>query len=236
MSANFDEGAWIVTGYIIAAVIVIPLTPWLQQLFGRRQYYVGAIVGFTIASISVRHLDVARRARLFPRRSRLVRRRPDRNRPGDHARHLSCQTARTEPGTHVDRSGHRTVNRPDLGRRLDRQPLVELGFLHQHRPGHRIGAALRGATSQSRAARAPEHRRRWPRTHGDGTGVAAVRLGRRRAVRLVRRPQHHAHRRHRGRFARGVCLVGAASRAQSDRRSANSRSATGTWPSDVCWR
>ncbi|HLI97338.1 MAG TPA: hypothetical protein VKT72_14815, partial [Candidatus Baltobacteraceae bacterium] len=27
MGANFDEGAWIVTGYIIAAVIVIPLTP-----------------------------------------------------------------------------------------------------------------------------------------------------------------------------------------------------------------
>lgn len=50
MGANFDEGAWIVTGYIIAAVIVIPLTPWLQQLFGRRQYYVAAIVGFTITS------------------------------------------------------------------------------------------------------------------------------------------------------------------------------------------
>jgi DHA2 family multidrug resistance protein len=50
MGANFDEGAWIVTGYIIAAVIVIPLTPWLQQLMGRRQYYVAAIVGFTIAS------------------------------------------------------------------------------------------------------------------------------------------------------------------------------------------
>jgi DHA2 family multidrug resistance protein len=50
LGANFDEGAWIVTGYIIAAVIIIPLTPWLQQLFGRRQYYVGAIIGFTITS------------------------------------------------------------------------------------------------------------------------------------------------------------------------------------------
>lgn len=50
MGANFDEGAWIVTGYIIAAVIVIPLTPWLQQLMGRRNYYVSAIVGFTITS------------------------------------------------------------------------------------------------------------------------------------------------------------------------------------------
>ncbi len=50
MGANFDEGAWIVTGYIIAAVIVIPLTPWLQQVMGRRQYYVAAIVGFTVTS------------------------------------------------------------------------------------------------------------------------------------------------------------------------------------------
>ena len=50
MGANFDDAAWIVTGYIIAAVIVIPLTPWLQQLMGRRNYYVSAIVGFTITS------------------------------------------------------------------------------------------------------------------------------------------------------------------------------------------
>jgi MFS transporter, DHA2 family, multidrug resistance protein len=50
LGANFDDGAWIVTGYIIAAVIVIPLTPWLQQLLGRRNYYVGAIIGFTITS------------------------------------------------------------------------------------------------------------------------------------------------------------------------------------------
>ncbi len=50
LGANFDDGAWIVTAYIIAAVIVIPLTPWLQQLLGRRNYYVAAIVGFTITS------------------------------------------------------------------------------------------------------------------------------------------------------------------------------------------
>jgi DHA2 family multidrug resistance protein len=50
LGANFDDGAWIVTAYIIAAVIVIPLTPWLQQLLGRRNYYVAAIIGFTITS------------------------------------------------------------------------------------------------------------------------------------------------------------------------------------------
>jgi DHA2 family multidrug resistance protein len=51
LGANFDQGAWIVTGYIIAAVIVIPLTPWLQQILGRKEYYVAAIAGFTITSV-----------------------------------------------------------------------------------------------------------------------------------------------------------------------------------------
>jgi DHA2 family multidrug resistance protein len=51
LGATIDEGAWVVTGYIISAVVVIPLTPWLQLRFGRRQYYATAIVGFTIASV-----------------------------------------------------------------------------------------------------------------------------------------------------------------------------------------
>jgi DHA2 family multidrug resistance protein len=51
LGATQDEGAWVVTGYIISAVIVIPLTPWLQARFGRRQYYTIAIIGFTIASV-----------------------------------------------------------------------------------------------------------------------------------------------------------------------------------------
>jgi DHA2 family multidrug resistance protein len=51
LSATLEEGAWVVTGYIIAAVIVIPLTPWLQIRFGRRQYYASAIIGFTVASV-----------------------------------------------------------------------------------------------------------------------------------------------------------------------------------------
>lgn len=51
LGATIDEGAWVVTGYIISAVIVIPLTPWLQTRFGRRQYYATAIFGFTISSV-----------------------------------------------------------------------------------------------------------------------------------------------------------------------------------------
>jgi MFS transporter, DHA2 family, multidrug resistance protein len=46
-----DQGAWIVTGYIIANVIVIPITPWLAARFGRRQYFIASIIIFTIASL-----------------------------------------------------------------------------------------------------------------------------------------------------------------------------------------
>jgi DHA2 family multidrug resistance protein len=51
LGATFDEAAWIITGYLVANVIVIPLTPWLQTRFGRRQYFTVTIIGFTVASV-----------------------------------------------------------------------------------------------------------------------------------------------------------------------------------------
>jgi DHA2 family multidrug resistance protein len=51
VGASQDEGAFIVTGYIVANVIVIPLSPWLQRRFGRRQYFFASVAIFTFASI-----------------------------------------------------------------------------------------------------------------------------------------------------------------------------------------
>jgi DHA2 family multidrug resistance protein len=51
LGASQDEGTWIVTAYTISAIVIIPLTPWLQDRFGRRNYFVASIVGFTIASM-----------------------------------------------------------------------------------------------------------------------------------------------------------------------------------------
>lgn len=51
LGASQDEGTWVVTAYTIAAIIVIPLTPWLQARFGRKAYFLTSIVGFTIASM-----------------------------------------------------------------------------------------------------------------------------------------------------------------------------------------
>ncbi len=50
LGASLDEIAWVTTGYILASVIIIPLTGWLGQLFGRKRYFVGSIILFTTAS------------------------------------------------------------------------------------------------------------------------------------------------------------------------------------------
>src|SRR6476659_1842105 len=50
LGASLDEIAWVSTGYILASVIIIPLTGWLGSMFGRKRYFVGSIVLFTLAS------------------------------------------------------------------------------------------------------------------------------------------------------------------------------------------
>ncbi len=50
LGATLDEIAWVSTGYIVANVIVLPLTSWLSVRFGRRNYYTASIFIFTTAS------------------------------------------------------------------------------------------------------------------------------------------------------------------------------------------
>src|SRR5580698_7307551 len=51
LGASVDEGAWFITAYLVANVIVIPLSPWFQTLFGRKNYFALSIAGFTIVSV-----------------------------------------------------------------------------------------------------------------------------------------------------------------------------------------
>ncbi len=50
LGATIEDVAWVVTSYGIANVIVIPMTSFLQKYFGRKNYYIGSIILFTIAS------------------------------------------------------------------------------------------------------------------------------------------------------------------------------------------
>ena len=50
LGASLDEIAWVSTGYILVSVIVIPLTGFLGDLFGRKRYFVSSIIIFTLSS------------------------------------------------------------------------------------------------------------------------------------------------------------------------------------------
>ncbi len=50
LGASIDEVGWVVTGYILASVIVMPLNGWLTARFGRKNFYAGCLVIFTVAS------------------------------------------------------------------------------------------------------------------------------------------------------------------------------------------
>ena len=50
LGATLTDIAWVITAYAIANVIVIPMTSWLSQQFGRRNYFATSIIIFTMAS------------------------------------------------------------------------------------------------------------------------------------------------------------------------------------------
>ena len=50
LGATVDEITWVSVGYIIANVIVIPMSSWLSAYFGRKRYLAGSIALFVVAS------------------------------------------------------------------------------------------------------------------------------------------------------------------------------------------
>jgi DHA2 family multidrug resistance protein len=50
LGATLTDIAWVITAYAIANVIVIPMTSWLSQQFGRRNYFAVSIIIFTVSS------------------------------------------------------------------------------------------------------------------------------------------------------------------------------------------
>ncbi len=50
LSATQDQMSWVLTSYIVAAAITIPLTGWLANRYDRRFIFLISIAGFTIAS------------------------------------------------------------------------------------------------------------------------------------------------------------------------------------------
>ena len=51
LSAAQDEISWVQTAYLIAEIIVIPLSGWLTRVFSTRWLFAGSAAGFTVASL-----------------------------------------------------------------------------------------------------------------------------------------------------------------------------------------
>lgn len=50
MGATLSEVGWVITAYAIGNVIIVPMTSWLSQQFGRRNYFAFSIALFTVCS------------------------------------------------------------------------------------------------------------------------------------------------------------------------------------------
>ena len=50
LGATLEDANWIVTGYAVANVIILPMSGWLGDRFGRKNYFLASIIVFTIAS------------------------------------------------------------------------------------------------------------------------------------------------------------------------------------------
>jgi MFS transporter, DHA2 family, multidrug resistance protein len=51
LAASLDEATWVLTSYLVANAIVLPMSGWLANAIGRRRYFLGCIVGFSVTSL-----------------------------------------------------------------------------------------------------------------------------------------------------------------------------------------
>ncbi len=50
-SASVDEITWVITSYLVANAVILPITGWLANYFGRRRFYLTCLGIFTLASL-----------------------------------------------------------------------------------------------------------------------------------------------------------------------------------------
>src|SRR5438552_2902915 len=51
LSATTDEATWVLTAYLVANAIVLPMSGWFSSLFGRKRFYMFCVFLFTVSSV-----------------------------------------------------------------------------------------------------------------------------------------------------------------------------------------
>src|ERR1700759_5716367 len=50
LASSLDDASWVLTSYLVANAIVLPITGWLSIRFGRKRFYMACVVIFTVSS------------------------------------------------------------------------------------------------------------------------------------------------------------------------------------------
>jgi MFS transporter, DHA2 family, multidrug resistance protein len=51
LGATLSQVSWVVSSYAVANVIILPLTAWLGERFGKKRYFIFSLIAFTVASM-----------------------------------------------------------------------------------------------------------------------------------------------------------------------------------------
>jgi len=51
LAAGVDEATWILTTYLVANAVIIPVSGWLASVIGRKRFYMLCVTGFTVSSL-----------------------------------------------------------------------------------------------------------------------------------------------------------------------------------------
>src|SRR5712692_10196386 len=51
LATSYDESTWVLTSYLVANAVVLPLSAWLSRVFGRKNYYMGCVALFSLSSL-----------------------------------------------------------------------------------------------------------------------------------------------------------------------------------------
>jgi MFS transporter, DHA2 family, multidrug resistance protein len=51
LSVSYDEATWVVTSFLVANAIIIPISGWLADVIGRKRFYMISVATFTLASM-----------------------------------------------------------------------------------------------------------------------------------------------------------------------------------------
>src|SRR5579863_7922524 len=51
LGRSYDEVTWILTTYLVANAVILPMSAWLSRAFGRKNYYLACVALFTLTSL-----------------------------------------------------------------------------------------------------------------------------------------------------------------------------------------